>query len=112
MRPARALLLTAAFALSGCIADTEVRRLQPGVYEIVRTDCGFSVDTATAQRLRAEIERTAAARCTHGYELDEPQLGRGVMRGSAVTGECPTAVMRAVARCRGAAASSDSLSPL
>ena len=108
---ARALLLTAACALSGCIAQTDVRRLQPGVYEITRTDCGFPSDANIARRLRPKLERVAAARCTKGYDLDEPELHMGDMRGSAVTGECPTTVMRAVARCRGAA-SHDSLSPL
>lgn len=110
--PARMLLLAAvACVLCGCIAQTEVRRLQPGIYEITRTDCGFPTDAGTAQRLRPELERAAAAHCTRGYDLDEPELSLGDMRGSAFTGECPTTVMRAVVRCR-AAAPRDSLPPL
>lgn len=113
MRLAPALLLAAAAcALCGCNpARTDVRRLQPGVYEIVRIDCGFPTDTGMAEQLRAEIERTAAARCTHGYQLDQPELSRGDMRGSAVTGECPTAEMRAIAHCRPGRVFTDSLSP-
>lgn len=106
------LLMAAACGLSGCIARTEVRRLQPGVYDIVRIDCGFPTDTGLVERLRADIERIADARCAHGYDLGELQASLDGMRGSAVTGECPNTAVHAVARCRPARGASDSLSPL
>jgi len=104
----QAAVVMAVMSLAGCrIEETSVRKVRPDVYEISHIACGHSAAANDAQSdpqmdaLRPAIEKRAARYCPAGYALSDVQLSNSGMRGSAVTGECPTVTLSATVHCEG-----------
>ncbi|MDR3447880.1 MULTISPECIES: hypothetical protein [unclassified Dyella] len=106
-----ATVVMAAMSLTGCqIEKTSAWKIRPGVYEISHLACGFRAEANDASpnplvdSMRSAIEARAARYCSAGHTLSDVQLSNSGMRGSAVTGECPTVTLSATVRCETAPA--------
>lgn len=105
----RVAVVMAVMSLAGCrIEETSVQKVRPGVYQVSHVACGFHAAANDAQQdpqmdsMRPVIEKRAARYCPAGYALSDVQLGNSGMRGSAVTGECPTVTLSATVHCEAA----------
>lgn len=93
------LALLLATILSGCISNPKVsaERKNDGAWALGVTACSYSGERS---EVVDELNRQAAKRCRHGWEVVDRQVNDRVMLGNAVFGECPAVRVSATVLCK------------